>query len=226
MAKTEDGQPEIHYTGIYKLYARWCDDGSLQRAFMASVRHLNQEKKLDLSIWHGDGSNTVAKKGGDGVGYSGHKPQKGEKVLAMVDHHGSVLAPLTVAPVNHSDMVLLPDGLKNLTSVARQVGLELNGATLNLDAGFDSKKNRRAIFAAGLKPTLKENPRNRHTPKRGRKRFFDQTLYALRATVERVFAWEDKFRRLLLRFERLQRRHRGFKLLAYTLINIPEFCLS
>jgi hypothetical protein len=40
----------------------------------------------------------VAKKGGDGIGYSGHKPQKGEKVIAIVDNNGFVLAPLPVAP--------------------------------------------------------------------------------------------------------------------------------
>jgi hypothetical protein len=30
--------------------------------------------------------------------------------------------------------------------------------------------------------------------------------------------------RLLLRFERIQRRHYGMKLLAYTLINLRKFC--
>jgi hypothetical protein len=30
--------------------------------------------------------------------------------------------------------------------------------------------------------------------------------------------------RLLLRFEHLQQRHFGMKLLAYTLINVREFC--
>ena len=42
--------------------------------------------------------------------------------------------------------------------------------------------------------------------------------------VERTFAWEDKFKRLLLRFERIQQRHYGMKLLAYTLINLRSFC--
>jgi hypothetical protein len=42
--------------------------------------------------------------------------------------------------------------------------------------------------------------------------------------VERTFAWEDKFKRLLLRFERIQQRHYGMKLLAYTLINLRAFC--
>jgi len=56
-------QPVIHYTTIYKVFATWADDGSLWQAFVASVRHLAAEKQLDLSILHGDGTNTVAKKG-------------------------------------------------------------------------------------------------------------------------------------------------------------------
>jgi transposase len=57
------GQPAIHYTTIYKVFARWADDGSLWQAFVASVRHLAVEQHLDTSILHGDGTNTVAKKG-------------------------------------------------------------------------------------------------------------------------------------------------------------------
>lgn len=135
-----------------------------------------------------------------------------------------MLSPLTVAPVNRSDMVLLPNGLAQLKQVAHEVGLDLTDAILNLDAGFDSKHNRKCIFNAGMKPNIKENPRNRQQPKRGRKRFFDEVVYKLRFTIERVFAWEDKFKRLLLRFETKQIRHLGFKLIAFTLINLREFC--
>jgi hypothetical protein len=42
--------------------------------------------------------------------------------------------------------------------------------------------------------------------------------------VERTFAWEDKFKRLLLRFEFIQQRHYSMKLMAYTLINLRHFC--
>jgi hypothetical protein len=34
----------------------------------------------------------------------------------------------------------------------------------------------------------------------------------------------DKFTRVLLRFEHMQQRPFGMKLLAYTLINVREFC--
>ena len=121
-------------------------------------------------------------------------------------------------------MLLLPDGLKALKRVAKTVGLDLAGAYLKLDSGFDSKRNRKCIFTAGLIPNLTENSRNRKRTKRGRKRFFNAAIHALRARVDRTFAWEDKFKRLLLRFEHIQQRHFGMKLMAYTLINVREFC--
>jgi transposase len=57
------GKPAIHYTTVYRAFAKWADDGSLEQAFMASVEHLAAEKHLDLRVLHGDGTNTVAKKG-------------------------------------------------------------------------------------------------------------------------------------------------------------------
>ena len=129
-----------------------------------------------------------------------------------------------MAPVNETDMVLLPQGLHALKEVAQQVGLDLRGALLNLDGGFDSAHNRKCIFNAGLTPNIPENPRNRKRPKRGRKRRFNAALHTLRLRIERTFAWEDKFKRLLLRFERIQQRHYGMKLMGYLLINLRAFC--
>jgi transposase len=158
------------------------------------------------------------------MGYSGYKHQKGEQVIAITDNHGHVLAPVPVAPVNAPDTILFPAGLKALKRGATEVGLDLRGASLNLDGGFDSARNRKGIFKAGLIPTITENPRNRKLTKRGRKRLFNATIHTLRMRVERTFAWEDKCKRLLLRFERLQQRHYGMKVMAYTLINLRAFC--
>src|SRR5213080_4308136 len=62
------GKPAIHYTTVYRVFAKWADDGSLWQAFIASVAHLAAEKQLDLRVLHGDGTNTVAKKGGMALG--------------------------------------------------------------------------------------------------------------------------------------------------------------
>jgi transposase len=81
-----------------------------------------------------------------------------------------------------------------------------------------------ANFNADMIPNIKENPRNRKAPKRGRKRWFNAVIHALRKRVERTFAWEDKFKRLLLRFEHIRQRHYGMKLMSYSLVNVRRFC--
>src|SRR3984893_17906117 len=74
-----NGKPVIHYTTVYKVFARWADDGSLWQAFVASVRHLAAKKQLDLHILHGDGTNTVAKKGGMVSGSRGTNTRKARR---------------------------------------------------------------------------------------------------------------------------------------------------
>jgi transposase len=76
-----NGKPVIHYTTVYKVFARWADDGSLWQAFVASVRHLVAEKQLDLSVLHGDGTNTVAKKGAMALGIRGTNTRRARKSL-------------------------------------------------------------------------------------------------------------------------------------------------
>jgi transposase len=77
--KDTHGKAALHYTNVYRAFAKWADDGSLWRAFIASVRHLTVEKHLDTSVLHGDGTNTVAKKGGMVSGTRGTNTKKGRK---------------------------------------------------------------------------------------------------------------------------------------------------
>jgi hypothetical protein len=158
------------------------------------------------------------------MGDSGYPHEPGEKVIAMIDTHGYMLAPLPVAPAHETAMVLLPKSLQALPQGVTEVGLDLRGASVHLDGGFACRATRKCMFNAGMIPTLNAHPGNRRRTKGGRKRFFNATSHALRMRVERTFAWEDKFKRLWLRVDRIQQRHYGMKLLAYTLINLRAFC--
>jgi transposase len=71
--------PAIHYTTVYKVFAKWADDGSLWHAFVASVAHLSAEKQLDLRVLHGDGTNTVAKKGAMALATRATSTRKGRR---------------------------------------------------------------------------------------------------------------------------------------------------
>jgi hypothetical protein len=73
------GKPAIHYTTIDKVFAKWADDGSLWQAFLASVRHLAAAQHLDLRVLHGDGTNTVAKKGAMASGTRGTNTRRARK---------------------------------------------------------------------------------------------------------------------------------------------------
>jgi hypothetical protein len=54
---------ETSWQAVYNKHSRWSKDESYRRLFELSIKILSDKGKLDLSILHGDDSNTVAKKG-------------------------------------------------------------------------------------------------------------------------------------------------------------------
>jgi len=110
------GLPEIHHTRIYRMMRRWQADGSIDRIFAGTVHKLHQDQILELSVIHGDGTTTAAKKGGDNLGYSGHKHLKGCKVVAFCDRDCNIIAPFVTAPGN-----------RRLTEMVRAIGADVLG---------------------------------------------------------------------------------------------------
>jgi transposase len=223
--KDREGRPEVHYTRIYSAFRRWEADGCMAAIFAGSVLKLHRDELLDITVIHGDGTTTAAKKGGDNLGFSGHKKVKGDKVVAFCDRNCNVIAPFVSAPGNRNESPLLRDALPVLTRIARTIGMDLRDTIVSLDGVYDCRANRKAIFNRGMIPNINPNSRGRKTPKRGRKPFFDPAIFEERFnTIERVFGWEDKFRRLLLRFDRISQLHYAFKTLAYAMINLRHYC--
>jgi hypothetical protein len=187
--------------------------------FVASVLKLHQDGLLDTRVIHGDGTTTGAKKGGDNIGFSGHKKLKGDKVVAFCN----VIAPFVSAPGNRNESPLLREALPNLTGIARVVGLDLQDSIVSLDGAYDRRHNRKAIFNRGMIPNINPNARGRNQPKRGRKPLFDPAIFAERfRTIERVFAWRTGSADCC--FDRISQLHRAFKTRAYTMINLRHYC--
>jgi len=219
------GLREISYQRVYAHMKRWIEAGAFIKIFVSSIKDLNDANLLLLDVIHGDGTCTVAKNGGDNIGRNGHKHHKGDKVVAFCDRNCNVIAPFISAPGNTNEIKLLPNALHPLKQIAKALGLDLSGTIVSLDAGYDSRANRKEIFNANMIPNIKENPRNSKSIKRGRPRLYQESIFEERFdTIERVFAWEDKFRKLVTRYERRSIIHYGFKILAYALINLRHFC--
>lgn len=180
--KTQQGRPEIHYSRIYSAFRRYEAKGCFDAIVEGSVLRLHQQELLDVSVIHGDGTPTSAKKGGDNLGYSGHKHLKGDKVVAFCDRNCNVIAPFIAAPGNRNESPLLPETLPQVTRIAKQVGLDLNDTIVSLDGVYDSRANRKAIFNRRMVPNIPENPRGRKTPKR------DARLFSMRLFFRSGFA--------------------------------------
>jgi len=61
--KNENGEPEIHYTSIFKAFSFWVKNECFDKIFVASVLRLFRAKMMDTCVLHGDGTCTTAKKG-------------------------------------------------------------------------------------------------------------------------------------------------------------------
>lgn len=126
-----------------------------------------------------------------------------------------------VKSVNVNDTVLFPESFTKLMDTADSLGMNLAGSYLTLDAGFDSLANKTMISWQELIPVIKPNVRG--TKDEGKKELmlvgFNEEIYKQRINIERCFAWQDTYRKLVIRYEKLEATHLGFKHLAYSLIN-------
>lgn len=105
--------------------------------------------------------------------------------------------------------------------------LEITDSFLTLDPAFDSEGAEEEVEMHNLIPVIKPNPRSSKKEETLHAQFekFDEVkqIYKERYKVERSFAWEDAYRKLGTRYERLMETHQGFKFLAYSMINLRWF---
>jgi hypothetical protein len=127
-----------------------------------------------------------------------------------------------VRPVNEHDSTLFPDSLDGLADFAALISLDLTDSYLTLDSGFDSEYNKWLIQFHGLVPVIKPNRRGTKDEKKINQMYknFNEKIYKERFTIERTFAWQDTYRKLVTRYEKLEATHTGFKYLAYAVMNL------
>ena len=209
---------EISYDAVYYHFRKWSRDGSLRRVWEHSIMTISPA--LNLSEINLDGSHVIAKKGGEAVAYQGRKKAKTTNILPMTDAGGFIIATTGLIAGNHNDAYHLKPHLQKAFKSLECLGLEISGAYFNADKAFDTKAARKTCFNHGLIPNIDENKRNRKSAKRCRKRFFNKEVYKRRFTSERSFAWIDKFRALLLRFDRREVYFLGAHFIAFAMINL------
>jgi transposase len=208
----------LSWWAVYYHFRKWSKDGSLEAVFQSSVLTIQDE--LDLSEVNLDGSHTIAKKGGESVSYQGRKKAKTSNLLPLTEACGFIIGICQFLPGHHNDSFNLKSALTQSFKAVKRLGLSIRGALFNADAGFDVPVARKVCSNYGLIPNIPENIRNRKKAKPGPKRLFNKDVYKHRFVIERSFAWEDKFRHLLIRFDRKEAYFLGATFIAFAMINL------
>ena len=215
---------EISWQAVYYHWQKWSADGSWERLWQQSIQTVAAD--LDLSQLNLDGSHAIAKKGGESVAYQPRKRAKTSNILPITEAKGYIVASTGIVAGNHHDAFCLKAHLQAAFKAMKRLGLSMAGVYFNADSAFDTRAARKVCFNHGLIPNMAENKRNRKQPKRGRRRLFNAAIYKHRFTSERSFAWIDKYRALLIRFDRKDANFLGGHHIAFAMINLRHLFAS
>ena len=138
----------------------------------------------------------------------------------MSDKQGYLVATPSLIAGNHPDAFNLNLNWQLAFKGMQRLGLTMRAAFFKAESAFDTQAARKIGFNPGLMPNIAENQRHRKHLQRGRKRLFDPEIDKQRFTRERSFAWIDKFRALLIRFERQDVFFLAGHFIAYAIINL------
>jgi transposase len=96
------------------------------------------------------------------------------------------------------------------------VDLDWKPEQLYADAAYDTEHIRRGLESMGIEPNIPVNPRNGRKP-----RPYNVGLYRrMRSAVERFFGWIKSFRRIIIRYERLESTYKALVTIASIIIHL------
>lgn len=208
----------ISWQGVYYHFRRWVGDGSFKRVWMELLKA--NPRLLDLSSLQLDGSHTLAKNGGEYIGYQGRKKAKTTNALFLCDNQGQPLAMATPQSGQHHDSYEIEAVFDELCTLLQAAGIDLNGVFMNADSGFDTVVLQQQCSKKGIEANIDRNDRTQKCQEQYR--YFDELLYKRRFVIERMNAWIDSFKALLVRFETKVQHWMALHFLAFSTLLIRK----
>lgn len=127
------------------------------------------------------------------------------------------------ASVNIHDSQLVPSVLFGFVEFADLLDLDVAEKYFVWDSGFDARWIRNELNCQNFIPVIKPRifRRKNQTKTNEILNEFEtmEKIYKERFVNERTFAWEDTYRKLNTRYEKLSCTFNGFRYLAYSMIN-------
>lgn len=205
-------------TTVYDRFRAWERDGFFERLWAAGLGEFDELIGIDWAWQSLDGVMTkapfarAATAREQGIGHNPTDRGKyGTKRSTLSEGHGLPLA-VVVAGANVHDMKLAAPTLDALV-IARPAPTAEQPQHLCLDAGYDYDLPRFAADQRGYITHIR--PRSDERAHAGSP---DPQMRPRRWVVERLHSWLNRSRRLLIRWEKLERTYRAFVQLACALL--------
>lgn len=133
------------------------------------------------------------------------------------------MAPFVTTAVNVHDSQLVPAALSGFVEFADLTDLDVWEKPFVWDSGFDAQWIRDRLIDERFIPIIKPRVilrKNKTKTNEILNEFLSvEYIYKGRFVNERTFAWEDTYRKLNTRYEKLNCTFNGFRYLAYAMIN-------
>ncbi|WP_430812483.1 transposase family protein, partial [Carboxylicivirga sp. 1411-1] len=159
-----------------------------------------------------------AKRGGEAVAYQGRKKCKTSNMLILFDSKGIPIACSDPISGNHNDAFNLTQNFDSMVTSLEESNISVGGLFLNADAGFDTVPFRNCLF----KHDIFDNIDNNKCIGKNGVSFLDEALYKERFVVERINAWLDAFKAILVRFETQKMYWKALNIIAFCLILLRQ----
>jgi putative transposase len=188
---------------VHGRFQRWAEAGVFRQLWRCGLLEYDERVGIDWEWQAMDGAMTKAPLGGESTGRNPtDRGKQGTKRSLLVEGRGVPIG-LTVAGANRHDMKLVARTLETLP-VARPNPTPEQPQHLCLDKGYDYAAVRQTVLDFGY---------TAHIVARGQERHAKQQVPGYRARrwiVERTHSWMNRFRRLLIRWEKKVDRYLAF----------------
>jgi putative transposase len=196
---------------VYYYFSKWCKEGIFEQMLALALEAYDELKEIDWEWQSGDGAMTKAPLGGEATGPNPtDRGKQGTKRSLLTDGQG---IPLSVVPsaANINDFKLLKPTIQNI-EVDRPEPSEDQPQNLCLDKGYDDKKSRQTAIEEGYVPHIRARGEEK------RKKEDNPDFKPRRWVVEVSHSWLNRFRKILVRFEKKVENHLALLHLACTYI--------
>lgn len=192
---------------VFDRFTNWIKEGIFLRFWFTALQEYDLKVGIEWTWLSMDGTMTKAPLGQEATGNNPtDRGKKGTKRSALVDGRGIPLA-LYVEGANRHDIILAIPTLQAII-IDRPLPTLENPQNLCLDAGYVSAQLKLDLESMSYQPHVR--PRGEEIAQK----IGNPMFKARRWVVERCHSWINRFRRLLIRWEKKKQNYEGFLALA------------